>query len=167
MRTILSGMAILAFSAASLAAAGAQTTPNSSGAAPIKTMSPMMHGGSMPSGSAAMMPKCRPSSNYVVWYVASTKMYYTRSNAMFGTGTGKYVCRSAAIAAHAKMARAHAMSHGTMGGAMGGAKSGGAMGATGDGGASTVPGAGNAPNPGAGGTSSGPGVPAGSSPAPK
>jgi len=104
LRTFLSGMAVLALSSASIAAATAQTTPNSSGTAPVKTMSPKMHG-SMSAGMGTMMPACKPSSNYVVWYVKSTKTYYTRGNAMFGRGSGKYVCRSAAIAVHLIKAR--------------------------------------------------------------
>jgi hypothetical protein len=74
-----------------------------------------------PAGSivktATMTPVCSTASGPVVWYVSSTKTYYVKGTAMYGKGTGKYVCRATAVSAGAKAGTSHggAMSPGSMG----------------------------------------------------
>ena len=114
MRTMVSGVAAFALVAASAAVAFA---------APCT----MTMGGT----TSTMMPKCTSTTGPVVWWVASTKMYYMKGSATYGKGHGMYACRATAVArgghpgkAMAGGAMSHgaggAMSHGTMAPSSGG-----------------------------------------------
>lgn len=56
------------------------------------------------SGSGAKMPSCSGKSDAVVWYTAGSKTYSEKGNAGYGQGSGKYMCRSSAQKAGAKLA---------------------------------------------------------------
>lgn len=76
MRTMLSGIAVLALACASASSAAGQTTKTAA---------------------------C-PASNPAVWWVPAAKMYYSKGQAGYGKGTGQVVCRSAALAHKARAA---------------------------------------------------------------
>lgn len=83
MRYLLGGAAILALAAAT--AAGAPAAPAS--------------GGTSMSGYGPMSqtkPKCTSTNGPVVWYVASSKMYYSKGSKMYGKGSGSYICKGTA-----------------------------------------------------------------------
>lgn len=91
MRKILSGIAVLALTTASATVAIA--------APPAMAMSHAMG-----------MPKCTSASGPVVWYMSATKKYFAKGAAMYGKGSGKYVCKGTA----AKMKGAHMGAMGAM-----------------------------------------------------
>ncbi|MEA2690122.1 MAG: hypothetical protein QOD51_2729, partial [Candidatus Eremiobacteraeota bacterium] len=108
MRKVLGGIAVLALAAASASVAVG-----------------------MPATGSMMMPKCAGSTGPVVWWMASTKMYYAKGAPQYGKGSGKYACRATAMKAGGKMG-ATTKSGGAMGGSMspgstGTGSSGGAM----------------------------------------
>lgn len=112
MRTMLSGIAVLALACASASGAVGQTTMHP---APLKTMAPRpltspmksMTGGTMSTATAgghAANTNCTSATNFVVWWVPSRKTYYRKGQAGFGKGIGQMVCRRTAIAHHARLA---------------------------------------------------------------
>jgi hypothetical protein len=71
--------------------------------------------------SHVFTPHCTAKTGPVVWYMASSKMYFLKGSTHYGKGMGTYVCRATAVArgGHPGTAGTMGGSHGTMGGSHG------------------------------------------------